>query len=63
MFIKFTNKRLKVIKEFKIIHSIIPRDIIPITTYFSDFVEVSTKNLNTINANASITNNYDTYIP
>lgn len=57
------NKRLKVVRSLSLIHSIIPRDIIPITTYLPDFVRTST-NLNIgISTCSVVETDYTTYIP
>jgi hypothetical protein len=35
------NKKLKVIRDISLIHTVIPRDIIPLTAYLPDFIEFS----------------------
>lgn len=63
MRVKFM-KRLRVVRSLSLIHAIIPRDIIPLTTYFPDFIGVSTMPLNSVSdACTAVSNNYTTYIP
>lgn len=45
------SKKLKVVKSLSMIHSIIPRDIIPLTTYLPDFVSFSSFIRGDINPN------------
>lgn len=59
----YFQRRLRVIRSLSLIHAIIPRDIIPITTYFPDFVGTSTLPLNTVFECSTIENIYTTYIP
>lgn len=56
-------KKLRVVRSLSLVHAIIPRDIIPMTTYFPDFIGVSTLDLNTVFECTATTNNYVNYIP
>jgi hypothetical protein len=55
------EKKLKFIRDFSLYHIVIPRDIIPLSVYLKDFVNVSTIYVNT---DYTITEtNYTTFIP
>jgi hypothetical protein len=56
-------RRLRVIRSLSLIHAVIPRDIIPITTYFPGFVGTSILPLNSVTDCTTVENVYTTYIP
>jgi hypothetical protein len=55
-------RRLKLVRTLTMVSSIIPRDIIPLNYYLTDFIDISTEELNTLNG-GPLVNNYETYIP
>jgi hypothetical protein len=58
------ENKIRNIRELTLMHIVIPRDIIPITTYFSDFISVSTSNPVGYLSSFNLTiNDYTTFIP
>lgn len=57
------QKNLKQLRSMTLQHIVIPRDIIPLTTYLSDFVSVSTTYTNVTYVNSGVVNSYITFIP
>lgn len=63
-FIIELEKNLKDLRSFTLHHIVIPRDIIPLTVYFPDFLTASTTDLENVTYSSSgFGQNYTTFIP
>jgi hypothetical protein len=57
------NQKLRDLRTISLYHIVIPRDIIPLTVYLSDFISASTDNNDTLYPNSGTSTSYISGIP